>query len=56
MSEENMEVLRRSFDLFNSGGPDAVFSAGLWSPDLVWDVAPAGDVDLQILALKLTAR
>jgi ketosteroid isomerase-like protein len=42
MSEENVELTRRAFELFNEGGPEAVITAGLWSPEIVWDATPAG--------------
>ena len=42
MSDENMELARRSFEAFNRGGVDAVIVEGLWSPEIVWDVTAAG--------------
>ena len=42
MSEENVEIVRRGFELFNRGGPDAVISAEIWSPEIVWDTTPSG--------------
>ena len=37
-----MEIVHRAFDAFNRGGPDACVTEGLWSPEIVWDVTPAG--------------
>jgi ketosteroid isomerase-like protein len=37
ISEQNVELVRRGYEVFNQGGPEAVISAGLWSPDLVFD-------------------
>ena len=42
MSQENVELARRSFETFNRGGVDAVVAEGLWSPEIVWDVTAAG--------------
>jgi ketosteroid isomerase-like protein len=42
MSEENVEVVRRGYEAFNRGGPEAVISEGLWSPEVVWDFTPTG--------------
>jgi ketosteroid isomerase-like protein len=42
MSEENVEIVRRGFEAFNQGGPDAVISGGIWSPEIVWDTTPSG--------------
>ena len=42
MSQENVELNRRAYALFNEGGPEAVISAGIWSPELVWDATPTG--------------
>jgi ketosteroid isomerase-like protein len=42
MSQENVELVRRSFEVFNRGGAEAVISEGLWSPELVWDFSPSG--------------
>jgi ketosteroid isomerase-like protein len=42
MSEENVEMVRRAFETFNRGGPEAVISEGLWSPELVWDFSQSG--------------
>jgi ketosteroid isomerase-like protein len=41
MSRENVETIRRAYELFNRGGPEAVISAGLWSPEIVWDFSPS---------------
>ena len=37
MSQENVELIRRGYELFNAGGPQAVISAGIWSPEIVFD-------------------
>jgi ketosteroid isomerase-like protein len=42
MSPESEELVRRSFETFNRGGVDAVFSEGIWSPEIVWDATPTG--------------
>jgi ketosteroid isomerase-like protein len=42
MSQENVEVVRRAYEAFNQGGPEAVISEGLWSTELVWDFTPSG--------------
>ncbi len=42
MSQENVELVRQSFEAFNRGGVEAVISGGLWSPEVVWDVSPSG--------------
>jgi ketosteroid isomerase-like protein len=42
MSQENVELARRSFETFNRGGVDAVFDEGLWSPEVIWDLTAAG--------------
>src|SRR4029453_4364299 len=34
--------VRRAFETFNRGGPEAVISEGLWSPELVWDFSQTG--------------
>ena len=41
MSEANVEIVRRAYELFNEGGPEAVISAGIWSPEIVWDLSPS---------------
>ncbi len=41
MSQENVELVRRAYELFNEGGPEAVISAGVWSPELVYDFSPS---------------
>jgi hypothetical protein len=38
MSRENVELVRRGYELFNEGGPEAVISAGMWSPEIVFDM------------------
>ena len=37
-----MEIVRRSFEGFSRGGPEALISSGLWSRELVLDVSHAG--------------
>jgi len=41
MSQENVELIRRAYELFNQGGPEAVISAGMWSPEIVFDFSPS---------------
>ena len=41
MSEENVKLMRRAYELFNEGGPDALISAGMWSPEVVFDFSPS---------------
>jgi ketosteroid isomerase-like protein len=41
MSQENVEVVRRTYELFNEGGPEAVIRAALWSPEIVFDFSPS---------------
>src|SRR5438309_511535 len=41
MSQGNVEVVRRAYELFNEGGPEAVISAGIWSPEIVYDFSPS---------------
>jgi ketosteroid isomerase-like protein len=41
MSEENVELIRRGYDLFNAGGPEALISAGMWSREIVYDFTPS---------------
>jgi ketosteroid isomerase-like protein len=42
MSEENVEVVRRSFELFNEVGADAFASSDIWSPEWVLDASGTG--------------
>jgi ketosteroid isomerase-like protein len=42
MSEENIEVVRRTMDAFNRGGPGAVVDGGFLSPDVVFDGSRTG--------------
>ena len=42
MSEENVERVRRLFEVFNRDGTEAVISGGFLSPDYVWDTTPSG--------------
>jgi len=41
MSQENVELVRRAYEVFNEGGPEAVIRAGIWSPEIVWDFRPS---------------
>jgi len=49
MSQENVEVVRRLFDVFNRGGPDAVIEAGFLSPEIVFDPSRLGIPGVGIL-------
>jgi ketosteroid isomerase-like protein len=42
VSQENVEIVRRAFEAFNRGGPEALISGGFWSPEIVWDTTPSG--------------
>jgi ketosteroid isomerase-like protein len=42
MSQENVEFVRRAYEVFNRGGADACISEGIWSPEIVWDATPTG--------------
>ena len=48
MSQENVEIVRRAYELFNEGGPEAVISAGIWSHEIVWDLSPSGIAGLGV--------
>jgi hypothetical protein len=48
MSAENVEIVRRALEEFNRGGPRAVWRAGLWSPEIVWDTTPSGVAGLGV--------
>ena len=41
MSQENVELMRRAYEFFNEGGPDALISAGMWSPEVMFDFSPS---------------
>ena len=41
MPEENVELVRRAYEVFNEGGPEAVINAGIWSPEIVFDFSPS---------------
>jgi ketosteroid isomerase-like protein len=41
MSQQNVELVRRAYELFNEGGPDGLISAGTWSPEVVFDFSPS---------------
>jgi ketosteroid isomerase-like protein len=32
-----VELVRRAYELFNGGGPEARIRAGIWSPEIVFD-------------------
>jgi ketosteroid isomerase-like protein len=42
MSQENVELVRGSFEAFNRGGIPAVVGGGFWSPEIVFDPTPTG--------------
>jgi ketosteroid isomerase-like protein len=42
MSQENVEIVRRSFELVNEVGTDAFISGNFWSDDWVLDSSGAG--------------
>jgi ketosteroid isomerase-like protein len=42
MSQENVEIVRRAFEVFNQEGVEALAGSGLWSPELVFDTSRAG--------------
>jgi ketosteroid isomerase-like protein len=42
MSQENVKIVRQSFEVFTQGGPEAVISGGFWSPEIVFDPSPTG--------------
>jgi hypothetical protein len=41
MSQENVELVRRAYELFDEGGPEALITAGIWSPEIVFDFSPS---------------
>jgi ketosteroid isomerase-like protein len=41
MSQENVELVRRSHEAFNRG-VEALLSGGFLSPEFVWDLSPSG--------------
>ena len=41
MSEENVEIVRRSAEEFNRGGVEAMIDT-YWAPEIVWDMTNAG--------------
>ena len=41
MSEENVELVRRAYEVFNEGGPEAMITAGIWSPEIEFDFSPS---------------
>ena len=41
MSQENVELVRRPYELFNEGGPDSLIAAGIWSHEIVFDFSPS---------------
>jgi ketosteroid isomerase-like protein len=42
MSRENVELVRRSNEVFNRDGVAAISSSGLWSPRVVFDFSQTG--------------
>ena len=42
MSEENVEIVRRSFELVNEVGTDAFIGGNFWSDDWVFDASGTG--------------
>jgi SnoaL-like domain len=42
MSQENVELVRRLFEVLNQGGADAVVDAGFLSPQIVFDASRSG--------------
>jgi hypothetical protein len=42
MSEENVEIVRRSFELVNEVGTDAFIGGNFWSDDWVFDPSGTG--------------
>jgi ketosteroid isomerase-like protein len=48
MSQENVELVRRGYELFNSGGPGAVIGEGIWSPEIVFDFSMSGIAGLDV--------
>jgi ketosteroid isomerase-like protein len=42
MSEENVELVRRSFEVFNRDGIEALFSEGIFSSDVLIDASGSG--------------
>src|SRR3954468_5597759 len=42
MLQENVEIVRRMYEAFNRGGPDAVIEAGFLSPEIVFDASRSG--------------
>jgi ketosteroid isomerase-like protein len=41
MSQENVEIVRRAYELFNDGGVQACIEGGVLSPEIVIDASPA---------------
>jgi ketosteroid isomerase-like protein len=41
MSQANLELVRRAYAVFNEGGPEAMISGGIWSPEIVFDFSPS---------------
>ena len=33
--------MRRAYELFNQGGPEALIRAGIWPPEIVFDFSPS---------------
>ena len=49
MSQENVDLVRRAYEVFNQGGPEAVISAGIWSPEIVFDASRANIPGVRVL-------
>ncbi len=41
MSQENVDLVRRAYGLFNAGGPEALLGAGIWSHEIEYDFSPS---------------
>ncbi len=48
MSQENVEIIRRGFEVFNREGPVGVIKGGFWSPEIVYDLSPSGIAGLGV--------
>ena len=42
MSQENVETVRKSFEVFNRDGLEALFSEGIFSPEILMDGSGSG--------------
>jgi ketosteroid isomerase-like protein len=41
MSQENVDLVRRGYELLNAGGPEALLVAGIWSREIEFDFSPS---------------